>query len=50
MPLRFNADEAIVEYACHEGNRAMANMLSAARADEKAGVVREIPTAAEGER
>jgi hypothetical protein len=26
----------IFEYACHEGNYAMANMLSQARADEKA--------------
>ena len=26
----------IYEYACHEGNYGMANMLSAARADEKA--------------
>jgi len=27
----------LYEYACHEGNYAMANMLSAARAAEKAG-------------
>jgi len=27
----------IYEYACHEGNYGMANMLSAARADERAG-------------
>lgn len=60
MPLTRNADEAIVEYACHEGNRAMANILSAARAEERAiaeaasrGIslaASEIPTAAEGER
>ncbi|HXH25436.1 MAG TPA: hypothetical protein VNI78_09325 [Vicinamibacterales bacterium] len=60
MPLTRNPDEAIVEYACHEGNRAMANILSAARAEEQAieearrrGITlapREIPTAAEGER
>jgi hypothetical protein len=60
MPLTMDASEQIVEYACHEGNRAMANILSAARADEKAveeaarkGITiapREIPTAAEGER
>ena len=37
MPLTLNPGERIMEYACHEGNRAMANMLSAARADEKAG-------------
>jgi hypothetical protein len=60
MPLTMDASEEIVEYACHEGNRAMANILSAARADEKAvaeaaskGIKiapREIPTEAEGER
>jgi hypothetical protein len=60
MPLTRNAGERIMEYACHEGNRAMANMLSAARADEKAveeaakqGITRSLsdsPTAAEGEK
>jgi hypothetical protein len=50
MPLTLNPDERIMEYACHEGNRAMANILSAARADEKAGRVTVAPTAAEGER
>jgi hypothetical protein len=60
MPLTMDASEQIVEYACHEGNRAMANILSAARADEKAvdeaarkGIKitpRDIPTEAEGER
>jgi hypothetical protein len=35
MPLTRNDDEAVFEYACHEGNRAMANLLSAARAEEK---------------
>ena len=28
--------ERIMEYACHEGNRAMENILSAARAEEEA--------------
>ena len=28
--------EALYEYACHEGNRSLVNMLSGARADEKA--------------
>jgi hypothetical protein len=37
MPLTWSEDEAIFEYACHEGNRAMTNLLSAARAEEKAG-------------
>jgi hypothetical protein len=60
MPLTSNQDERIMEYGCHEGNRAMANILSAARAEEKAveeaakkGItlkVSDIPTAAEGER
>ena len=50
MPLTLNPAERIMEYACHEGNRAMANMLSAARADEKAGRATVAPTAAEGER
>jgi hypothetical protein len=56
MPLTMNDDERIMEYACHEGNRAMENILSAARSDEEA--VRKglktstsaVPTAAEGER
>jgi hypothetical protein len=60
MPLTANPDERIMEYACHEGNRAMANILSAARAEERAvaeaakkGIkltVSDVPTAAEGER
>jgi len=60
MPLTLNQDERIMEYACHEGNRAMANILSAARAEERAiaeaaqkGITlkpSDIPTAAEGER
>ena len=60
MPLTMDPSEQMVEYACHEGNRAMANILSAARADERAveeaaekGIkinTREIPTEAEGER
>lgn len=36
MPLTMNPVERVMEYACHEGNRALANMLSAARADERA--------------
>jgi hypothetical protein len=36
MPLTRNEQEAVVEYACHEGNLAMANVLSAARAEERA--------------
>jgi hypothetical protein len=36
MPLTRNDEEAVFEYACHEGNRAMANLLSGARAEEAA--------------
>jgi hypothetical protein len=50
MPLTLNPSGRIMEYSCHEGNRAMANMLSAARADERAGRATNAPTAAEGER
>jgi hypothetical protein len=37
MPLTRNDSEAVVEYASHEGNLSMANVLSAARAEERAG-------------
>lgn len=36
MALTPDPGEQILEYACHEGNRAMANTLSAARAEERA--------------
>jgi hypothetical protein len=36
MPLTMNPAEKVFEYACHEGNMALANMLSAARAEERA--------------
>ena len=39
MPLTRNDEEAVFEYACHEGNRAMANILSAARAEEKTATI-----------
>jgi hypothetical protein len=32
MPLKRDADGALFEYACHEGNRGLENILSAARA------------------
>ncbi|HVQ12498.1 MAG TPA: hypothetical protein VMS40_02865, partial [Vicinamibacterales bacterium] len=38
MPLTRNDDEAIFEYACHEGNLAMPHLLSAARKAEAAGL------------
>jgi hypothetical protein len=36
MPLTMNPREHVAEYGCHEGNRAMANMLAAARSEEQA--------------
>jgi hypothetical protein len=36
LPLRRNDSYGLYEYACHEGNYAMFNILSGARADEKA--------------
>ena len=35
FPLRRDPDYRIFEYACHEGNHAMRNILSASRADER---------------
>jgi hypothetical protein len=37
MPLTMNDQEAIFEYACHEGNQAIKNILSAARTSEASG-------------
>jgi hypothetical protein len=34
MPLR-STNSKMYEYACHEGNYAMANILAGARAEEK---------------
>jgi len=34
MPLKRDDTQPIFEFACHEGNRALANILSAARAEE----------------
>jgi len=50
MPLTQDDKEAMLEYGCHEGNLGLYGIISGARADEKAGVNRAIPTAAEGER
>ena len=56
MPLTMNDSERLMEYACHEGNRAMENILSAARADEELvrkglkASVSAVSTAAEGDR
>ena len=35
FPLKRDAGYGIFEYACHEGNHAMSNMLSAARAQDR---------------
>jgi hypothetical protein len=35
MPLKRDASQPPFEYACHEGNRGLANILSAARAAER---------------
>jgi hypothetical protein len=37
MPLTMNDQEAIFEYACHEGNQAIKNILTAARTSESSG-------------
>ena len=37
FPLRRESSYGMFEYACHEGNHAMSNILSAARAADKAG-------------
>jgi hypothetical protein len=36
MPYKEDRNYTIYEYACHEGNYSIANMLSAARSDERA--------------
>jgi hypothetical protein len=36
MPLTMNDGEPIMQYECHEGNYGLANILSAARAEERA--------------
>ena len=36
LPLTDNAREPVFEYGCHEGNYGLANILSGARADERA--------------
>jgi hypothetical protein len=36
MPLTMNDGEPILQYECHEGNYGLANILSAARAEERA--------------
>ena len=50
MPLTRNDSEAVFEYACHEGNRAMANLLSAARTLEREGAPARASSAPDGGR
>jgi hypothetical protein len=38
IPLIVNDDEPVFEYACHEGNYAVRNMLSATRAEERKAI------------
>jgi hypothetical protein len=38
IELKRNDNYQMLEYACHEGNYAMKDILSGARADEKAGI------------
>jgi hypothetical protein len=38
IPLTMNDGERIMQYECHEGNRALINILSAARSKEGAAV------------
>ena len=35
IPLTMNDQEAVLEYACHEGNHAIKNILNASRAAER---------------
>jgi hypothetical protein len=35
LPLTMDDSQPVLEYACHEGNCGLRNILSAARADEK---------------
>jgi hypothetical protein len=41
MPLTLDDSEQLFEYACHEGNYAMVNILSGARAEERAAAARQ---------
>jgi hypothetical protein len=45
IPLTVSNEEPVFEYACHEGNYAVRNMLSATRAEEKAEKAAETATA-----
>ena len=40
MPLTMNDEEPIYEYACHEGNYAMSNILNGSRAADKAAAAK----------
>jgi hypothetical protein len=40
MPLTMNESEPVLEFACHEGNYAIRNILSAARSAERGEAVK----------
>ena len=40
MPLTMNDAEPVYEYACHEGNYAMTNILNGSRAADKAAAAK----------
>ncbi len=55
VPLTLDDTEPVFEYACHEGNYGLRNILSAARAEEKAaeedaknGIIRAAPRSTDG--
>ena len=50
MPYTENDNEMIIEYACHEGNYSLRNILTAQRADEAKGVQIKTGEDAESER
>ena len=35
MPLKRDNEQVVIEYACHEGNRGLENILRAARMEER---------------
>ena len=47
VPLTITDSEQVMPYECHEGNYAMTNILSGARAEETAGAQPTIPGEAE---
>jgi hypothetical protein len=48
MPLTIDDTQPVLEYSCHEGNYGLRNILSAARAEEKAAAENPAPAAPRG--